>query len=112
MGERAIDRFDAEAFGRRIKEHRKLCKASLAEIGERAGLTKSHVWELEQGRSRNPTVSAVWGLAAAMGISPARLLGLNDQMPPLHPDALRIAAEIDLLIRRLTPTEPLAGRAG
>lgn len=42
---------------------------SLQEVADRAGITKSHMWELEQGRAVNPTVRTVYGLSRALGIS-------------------------------------------
>lgn len=91
--------FDGESLGKRIKLLRSLRRMSLEEVGAAAGLTKSHVWELEQGRSRNPTVNAVWGLARALSVSPAAVLGLDDAMPPIHPLALEIAGMVDRALR-------------
>lgn len=41
---------------------------SLQTVADRAGITKSHMWELEQGRAVNPTIRTVYGLAKALGI--------------------------------------------
>ena len=53
---------------------------SLQEVADRAGITKSHMWELEQGRSVNPTIATVNGLAKALGIPFVELAAgaLND----------------------------------
>lgn len=91
--------FDGASLGNRIKLLRALRRMSLEEVGDAAGLTKSHVWELEQGRSRNPTVNAVWGLARALSVSPSAILGLDDAMPPIHPLALEIAGMVDRALR-------------
>lgn len=103
--------FDGDAFGKRIKLLRSLRRMSLDEVGQAAGLTKSHTWELEQGRSRNPTVNAVWGLARALSVSPAALLGLDDAMSPIHPLALEVAGMVDRALRAQATskggTEPL-----
>lgn len=92
--------FDGPALGTRIKLLREMRGMSLEEVGKASGLTKSHVWELEQGRSVNPTVNAVWGLAAALCVSPAMLLGLDDRLPPIEPVALKIAGIVDREIKR------------
>lgn len=47
------------------REHQGL---SLQELADRSGITKSHMWEIEQGRSVNPTVRTVYGIAKALGI--------------------------------------------
>lgn len=93
-------RFDGPALGARIKLLRGLREMTLQQVADAAGLTKTHVWELEQGRSVNPTVNAVWGLASALCVSPGMLLGLNDKIPPINPVAMRIAGIVDREIRR------------
>lgn len=51
-----------------ISSERERLNLSLQTVADRAGITKSHMWELEQGRSINPTVRTVHGLAQALGI--------------------------------------------
>lgn len=96
----APTKFDGAALGTRIKLLRELRGMSLEAVGAAAGLTKSHVWELEKGRSSNPTVNAIWGLSAALCVSPSALLGIDDKLPPIDPVALRIAGIVDREIKR------------
>lgn len=56
-----------------IREARNGARLSLQEVADRSGFTKSHVWELEQGRSRNPTVLMLAGLSRALGVPFHRL---------------------------------------
>lgn len=93
-------RFDGSALGTRIKLLRELRDMTLQQVADASGLTKSHIWELEQGRATNPTVNAVWGISAALCVSPAMLLGLDDKMPPIEPVALKIAGIVDREIKR------------
>ena len=79
---------------------RKERRLSLEELATSAGITKSHLWELEQGRSKNPTIATCVALARALGISLEYLIGLDSTTPALHPDAMRIACEVDTLLRR------------
>ena len=51
-----------------IASEREKQELSLQEVADRAGITKSHMWEIEQGRSVNPTVRTVYGLAKALGV--------------------------------------------
>lgn len=51
-----------------IATERENQKLSLQEVADRAGITKSHMWDIEQGRSVNPTVRTVYGLAKALGV--------------------------------------------
>lgn len=55
-------------LGEMIHQRRKALSMSLDQVAEAAGCTKSHIWEMEQDRSRNPTVSMVWGLSVALGV--------------------------------------------
>jgi transcriptional regulator with XRE-family HTH domain len=92
-----------ERFQERIRSTRQARNMSLEELGAASGFTKSHVWELERGRSRNPTVRAVWGLSAALGVTPAWLLGLDTDQSSIDPLALEIAALIE---RRISASRP------
>ena len=90
-----LDAPDMDAMRHRIATARASRKMSLDEVALASGFTKSHVWELENGRSKNPTARAVWSLARALAVSPAWLLGLDDKQSALDPLALQIAALID-----------------
>lgn len=80
-----------------LREARNL---SLQEVADSAGLTKSHIWELEKGRTSNPTVTTVVALARAFGVSVDYMTGLSSDQPAIHPEALRIACDIDRLLRQ------------
>lgn len=93
-------RFDGASLGTRIQLLRELRGLTLQEVADSAGLTKSHVWEMEKGKSINPTVNAVWGLAEALSVSPAMLLGIDDKLPPLDPFAMKIAGMVSRELRK------------
>lgn len=93
-------RFDGAALATRMKLLRELRDMTLQQVADAAGLTKSHIWDMEQGKAVNPTVNAVWGIASALCVSPAMLLGLDDKMPPIEPVALKIAGMVDREIKR------------
>ena len=86
---------DMEGFQQRIRDCRKARNMSLDDVAAASGFTKSHVWELERGKSRNPTVRAVWSLSAALGVTPSWLLGLDTDSSPIDPLALEVAALIE-----------------
>lgn len=56
------------SMAKMILEERANLGLSLQEVADRAGITKSHMWELEQGRSINPTIRTVHAIAKALGI--------------------------------------------
>lgn len=85
---------DMSAFSAKMKRYRTQAKLSLEDVAKAAGMTKSHIWELEQGRAKNPTVRAVWAIAAALGTSPADMLGFDPNASGADPLAARLAALI------------------
>lgn len=87
----------------RMREIREARGLSLQDVAERAGIAKSHVWQIEQGRSANPTIATTVGIARALGVSLDYLAGLSSARPDLHPEALRIACEVDALLRGRAP---------
>lgn len=62
-------------LGPLIRMRREALGMSLADVAKAAGCTKSHVWELEQGRSRNPSVATLHKLAMALQ-APFQLLAI------------------------------------
>lgn len=86
-------------IGERAKDLRKLRGLSLQQVSDRAGMTKSWLWEIEQGRQTNPTINSALALSRALGVSLDYLTGLSTTAPDLHPEALRIAVEVDALLR-------------
>ena len=94
----------AAAIALNVRELRSERKLSLDDLAKAAGVTKSHVWEIEKGNSTNPTITTCINLARALGVSVGYLTGLSTSTLQLHPDAIRIACEIDVLLRRPSPT--------
>lgn len=94
-------------IGARLKALRKQRQLSLQDVADRADLSKSHIWEIENGRAVNPTISSAVQIANALGVSLDYLTGLSSTQPDLHPEALRIACEIDALLRSPTPSGAL-----
>lgn len=90
----------AAQISRRAAKTRARLGLSLQAVADRAGLSKSHVWDLEKGRSANPTIATAVAVARALGVSLDYLTGLKSAEPNLHPEALRITCEVDALLRR------------
>lgn len=55
-------------FPQVIRQARERCDLSLSEAGNLIGCTKAHVWDLEQGKARNPTIKVLAGIACAYDI--------------------------------------------
>lgn len=56
-------------FGAEIKAARENLNLSLSEAADLIGCTKSHIWDLEQGKSTNPTIRMLAGISVTFGIS-------------------------------------------
>ena len=101
--------FDYDAvilhFGKRAHHLRKSRKLTLQDVADRAGLAKSYVWEVEQGKNTNPSLATIIALARALGCSMEDLVGVETFMKPgLRPEAMRIAVEVDALLRAALDT--------
>lgn len=85
---------------------------SLEEVAQRAKTTKSHVWEMEKGRSRNPTVMTAMAMCEALQCSLNSFLGV-DVSQPLFTDGemALIAAHRDIFGAAETARKQLEGRA-
>ena len=61
-------------FGAHIAELRRERKESLQQVADKVGVTKTHIWELERGRTKNPSLTVIQGLADHFGVSIASLV--------------------------------------
>lgn len=75
-----------------IATRRKELGLSLDEVARRAGCTKSHVWELEKGRTANPTIGIALALCDALQCSLNSLLGRDVSQPLLTDQELALVA--------------------
>ena len=82
---------DMAEFGNKMRKYRASARMSLDDVAKAASMSKAHVWELEQGRAKNPTVKAVWSIAAALGTTPADMLGIDPNASAADPLAARLA---------------------
>ena len=56
-------------IGDLIKKHRTDLGLSLCALSKLSGISKGQIWDLEQGKSRNPTVNTIKKLAKCLDIS-------------------------------------------
>lgn len=64
-----------------LKELRLKKKESLQELADAVSASKAHVWELETGKSRNPSVELITKLAEHFGVPVAQLMGEDPDAP-------------------------------
>jgi transcriptional regulator with XRE-family HTH domain len=72
----------SEAISRRIKEYRKQRKLSFDQLSLRAGISKGMLVEIENARA-NPSITMLCKISAALGISVADIV-LVDDPDPIH----------------------------
>lgn len=53
-------------FAQYIKDAREEAGLSLSAAADLIGCTKSHLWDLERGRSTNPTIKTLAGISRAL----------------------------------------------
>lgn len=66
-------------IGARLFSLRQKTKESLQEVADKVGVSKAHVWELEKGRSKNPSFDLVRKLATHFGVSLEVMAGEVDE---------------------------------
>lgn len=62
----------------RLYDLRQKTGESLSEVAAKVGVSKAHIWELEKGRSKNPSFELVRKLAEHYGVSIDVLTGSGD----------------------------------
>ena len=62
------------AVGDRIKELRMRKGDSLQQVADAIGASKAHIWELEQNRSKNPSLDLLQKLASHFGTTISYLI--------------------------------------
>lgn len=77
---------DTAGMGSRVRGLRQQLGLSLQDVADRAGCTKTTVWDLEKGHSVNPTINMIANLAGALGTSIDYLAGITTDKPraPAH----------------------------
>lgn len=81
-------------IGEKLFSLRQKSGESLQGVADKVGVSKAHVWELEKGRSKNPSFELVRKLAAHYGVSIDVLTGQEPE-----PDASGL--QIDRIHRGL-----------
>ncbi len=72
-------------IGNRIRHARDLRAATLDDIAQKVGVTKSTVQRYENGKINNIKIPVVESIATALGVNPAWIIGKSDVMElPSH----------------------------
>lgn len=63
-----------ETFSELLKRLRTKSRLSLSQAARQVGISKPHLWDMESGRSNNPTAKTLHALSEAYNTSAATLL--------------------------------------
>ncbi len=74
------------ALGAKLKELRTGKRESLQRVADAVGASKAHIWELETGKSKNPSVELLTALAEHFEVPLATLVGENPNAPGEDPE--------------------------
>lgn len=69
-------------LGTRIRARRTALGLTLAQVGQRAGLSETYVSNVERGQ-RTPTLAVLYAIAEALGQTLTQLLGEDPTQQPL-----------------------------
>ena len=87
-------------IGERLMSLRQKNKQSLQQVADAIGVSKAHIWELEKGRSANPSFDLVRRLAKHFGVGFDVLTGDNDEPSSNEMQVERINRGLDELSDR------------
>lgn len=82
------------SLAEKMRELRSAKKVSLQGVADAVGVSKPHIWELEKGSTKNPSLDLLIKLAGFYGVTLDYLAGLDEQ-----PSDMRYTA----LMRKLDP---------
>lgn len=74
----------------RITRLRRAKAESLQEVAEAVGVSKPHIWEIEKGRAKNPSMALVTKLADHFGVSVTYLVGEDVESDDADPKLQRM----------------------
>jgi transcriptional regulator with XRE-family HTH domain len=87
-------------LGDRLNSLRRKSGQSLQNVADAVGISKAHIWELEKGRSRNPSFELMQKLAAHFAVPVAVLSGEAAEPEPEDLQIERIHRDLKALSDR------------
>jgi transcriptional regulator with XRE-family HTH domain len=73
-----------ETFGQRLRKFRMAKKLSLQDLADAVGASKAHIWDLETGKTKNPSLTLLTQLSRALDVSIKDLVGENEETEDAH----------------------------
>lgn len=85
------------ALASKIKELRLKKRKSLQDVADEVEASKAHIWDLETGKSSNPSIELLTKLAKCFGVSVAELIGENPADEDADPQVVAMYRELNEL---------------
>ncbi len=82
------------ALGTKLKELRIRSNQSLQQVADAVGASKAHIWELEKGTSRNPSIELLTKLAENFDVSVSSLVGEDPKAPGEEPELVAMYRDL------------------
>jgi transcriptional regulator with XRE-family HTH domain len=77
-----------------LRKHRERARKSLQQVAEDVGASKAHIWELETGRAKNPSIELLTKLAKTFDVSVSDLIDENPGAPDDSPELVALYREL------------------
>lgn len=82
------------SFAVRLKHQRLKKGYSLQKLADETGASKAHMWDLETGRTSNPSLEVLTGLSRALDVSIAALVGEDTEETPDNGDTVAMFRDL------------------
>lgn len=82
------------ALAVKLKDLRMRKGQSLQQVADVVGLSKAHIWELETGKSSNPSVESLTKLAEHFNVSVAFLIGEDPESDGEEPELVAMYRDL------------------
>ena len=82
------------ALAVKLKELRMRTGESLQQVANAVGSSKAHIWELETGKSKNPSVESLTKLAEYFNVSVAFLIGEDPNSEGEEPELVAMYRDL------------------
>jgi len=88
------------ALGAKLKELRTRKGESLQRVADAVGASKAHIWELETGKSKNPSVELLTELAKHFDVPLASLVGEDPNATGEDPELVTMYRDLKGLTKK------------
>lgn len=78
----------------KLRDLRGKSKKSLQEVADEVGASKAHIWELETGKSKNPSIDLLTKLANCFKVSVSDIIGENPAGADEKPEIVAMYREL------------------